>query len=78
MENFITYVLMLSRPYLLLMITLFVQWYAMIHHWSRGVACLSSIIWSGYPGHEKYMRKAVKKVLGEEKYEFFFDRVSIH
>ncbi|KAG8986944.1 hypothetical protein FRB93_005004 [Tulasnella sp. JGI-2019a] len=28
----------------------------------------------GYPGHEKYMRKAVKKVLGEEKYNYFFDK----
>ncbi|KAG8927008.1 hypothetical protein FRC02_008536 [Tulasnella sp. 418] len=29
---------------------------------------------TGYPGHEKYMRRALLKVLGEEKYEFFFDK----
>lgn len=29
----------------------------------------------GYPGHEPGMRKALKKVLGEEKYDFFFDKV---
>ncbi|KAG8726434.1 Endo-1,4-beta-xylanase 5, partial [Ceratobasidium sp. 428] len=29
---------------------------------------------TGYPGHENDMRKAVKKVLGEEKYNFFFDK----
>ncbi|KAG8894347.1 hypothetical protein FRB99_001344 [Tulasnella sp. 403] len=29
---------------------------------------------TGYPGHEKYMRRALKKVLGEEKYEFYFDK----
>jgi len=29
---------------------------------------------SGYPGHEAGMRKAMKNVLGEEKYEFFFDK----
>ncbi|KAG9104850.1 hypothetical protein FRC06_008080 [Ceratobasidium sp. 370] len=29
---------------------------------------------TGYPGHENDMRKAVKKVLGQEKYDFFFDK----
>ncbi|KAG8913346.1 hypothetical protein FRC01_004591 [Tulasnella sp. 417] len=29
---------------------------------------------SGYPGHEKFMRKALKNVLGEEKYDYFFDK----
>ncbi|KAG8885360.1 hypothetical protein FRB97_001435 [Tulasnella sp. 331] len=29
---------------------------------------------TGYPGHEHGMRKSLKKVLGEEKYDFFFDR----
>ncbi|CAE6505340.1 unnamed protein product [Rhizoctonia solani] len=29
---------------------------------------------TGYPGHETDMRKAVKKVLGQEKYDYFFDK----
>lgn len=29
---------------------------------------------TGYPGHETGMRKAVLKVIGQEKYDFFFDR----
>ncbi|KAK1921050.1 glycoside hydrolase superfamily [Papiliotrema laurentii] len=29
---------------------------------------------TGYPGHEYQMRKEMKKVLGEEKYEYFFDK----
>lgn len=29
---------------------------------------------TGYPGHESQHRTAMKKVLGPEKYEFFFDR----
>ncbi|KAF2837373.1 glycoside hydrolase family 5 protein [Patellaria atrata CBS 101060] len=29
---------------------------------------------TGYPGHESQHRRAMKKVLGEEKYEFFFDK----
>ncbi|KAF8753339.1 glycosyl hydrolase 5 (cellulase A) family [Rhizoctonia solani] len=29
---------------------------------------------TGYPGHENDMRKAVKRVLGQEKYEYFFDK----
>lgn len=29
-----------------------------------------------YPGHEYQVRAALKKTLGEEKYEFFFDKVS--
>ena len=32
---------------------------------------------TGYPGHESEMRDAMKDVLGEEKYEYFFDRVSV-
>jgi len=32
---------------------------------------------TGYPGHESEMRDALKTVLGTEKYEFFFDRVSL-
>jgi hypothetical protein len=31
---------------------------------------------TGYPGHEHEVRAALKKVLGEDKYEFFFDKVS--
>jgi hypothetical protein len=31
---------------------------------------------TGYPGHEHQVRASLKKVLGEEKYEFFFDKVS--
>ena len=31
---------------------------------------------TGYPGHEYQVRAALKKVLGEEKYEYFFDKVS--
>lgn len=30
---------------------------------------------TGYAGHEYQLRKELKKVLGEEKYEYFFDRV---
>jgi len=30
---------------------------------------------TGYPGHEFQVRAALKKVLGEEKYEYFFDKV---
>jgi hypothetical protein len=30
---------------------------------------------TGYPGHEHEVRAALKRVLGEEKYEFFFDKV---
>jgi len=29
---------------------------------------------TGYPGHEFEMRREMKKVLGEEKYEYFFDK----
>jgi hypothetical protein len=29
---------------------------------------------TGYPGHEKQHRAAMRKVLGPEKYEFFFDK----
>ncbi|KAG9073729.1 hypothetical protein FS749_014736 [Ceratobasidium sp. UAMH 11750] len=29
---------------------------------------------TGYPGHEYGMRRALKEVLGEEKYDFFFDK----
>ena len=32
---------------------------------------------TGYPGHEHQVRAALNKVLGEEKYEFFFDKVSL-
>ena len=31
---------------------------------------------TGYPGHEHEMRKALLEVLGKEKYDFFFDKVS--
>jgi hypothetical protein len=31
---------------------------------------------TGYAGHEYQVRKELKKVLGEEKYEYFFDKVS--
>ncbi len=30
---------------------------------------------TGYPGHEHEMRAAMLEVLGEEKYNFFFDKV---
>lgn len=30
---------------------------------------------TGYAGHEHQVRKELKKVLGEEKYEYFFDKV---
>ena len=30
---------------------------------------------TGYPGHEFQVRAELKKVLGEEKYEYFFDKV---
>lgn len=30
---------------------------------------------TGYPGHEYQARAALKKILGAEKYEFFFDKV---
>lgn len=29
---------------------------------------------TGYPGHESEHRAAMKKVLGQENYEFFFDK----
>ncbi|KAG8910160.1 Endo-1,4-beta-xylanase 5 [Tulasnella sp. 408] len=30
---------------------------------------------TGYPGHEHEMRRALKAALGEERYDFFFDKV---
>lgn len=30
---------------------------------------------TGFPGHEDFMRSAMKAVLGQEKYEYFFDRL---
>jgi putative aminopeptidase FrvX len=30
---------------------------------------------TGYPGHEHEVRAAMKKALGEEKYEYFYDKV---
>lgn len=30
---------------------------------------------SGFPGHEHEMRSAMLEVLGQEKYDFFFDKV---
>ncbi|GFZ47072.1 hypothetical protein JCM24511_04814 [Saitozyma sp. JCM 24511] len=33
---------------------------------------------TGYPGHEYQVRAALKKTLGEEKYEFFFDKFLEH
>lgn len=30
---------------------------------------------TGYPGHESEMRAAMLEVLGQEKYDFFFDKV---
>jgi len=32
---------------------------------------------TGYPGHEHEMRAAMLEVLGQEKYDFFFDKVLI-
>lgn len=32
---------------------------------------------TGYPGHESEMRAAMLEVLGQEKYDFFFDKVSL-
>ena len=29
---------------------------------------------TGYPGHEYQMRREMLKVLGQEKYEYFFDK----
>jgi hypothetical protein len=29
---------------------------------------------TGYPGHEFQHRQAMRQVLGDEKYEFFFDK----
>lgn len=31
---------------------------------------------TGYPGHESEMRAAMLEVLGQEKYDFFFDKVT--
>jgi hypothetical protein len=31
---------------------------------------------TGFPGHESEMRAAMLEVLGQEKYDFFFDKVS--
>lgn len=33
---------------------------------------------TGFPGHEGYMREAVLEVLGQEKYDYFFDRFLYH
>jgi hypothetical protein len=30
---------------------------------------------TGYPGHEFQVRAALKNVLGQEKYDYFFDKV---
>lgn len=30
---------------------------------------------TGYPGHEHEVRAAMKKALGEENYEYFYDKV---
>jgi len=32
---------------------------------------------TGYPGHEHEVRAALKRVLGQEKYEYFFDKVGV-
>ena len=32
---------------------------------------------TGYPGHEHQVRAELKARLGQEKYEFFFDKVSL-
>lgn len=29
---------------------------------------------TGFPGHEQEVRSALKEVLGQEKYDFFFDK----
>ncbi|KAG8882009.1 hypothetical protein FRB98_004017 [Tulasnella sp. 332] len=60
MENFITYTL----PYM---------WYGPLLFNSSVVAGRICRI-EGYPGHEPGMRKALKNVLGGEKYDFFFDK----
>lgn len=33
---------------------------------------------TGYPGHESEMRAAMLNALGEEKYSYFFDKVSFY
>jgi hypothetical protein len=33
---------------------------------------------TGFPGHEHEHRAAMLEVLGQEKYEFFFDKVKPH
>jgi hypothetical protein len=35
-------------------------------------------LYVGYPGHESGMRKALLKVLGQEKYDFFFEKVGFY
>ncbi len=32
---------------------------------------------TGYPGHEHQVRRELLKVLGKDKYEFFFDKVGV-
>lgn len=32
---------------------------------------------TGFPGHEHEHRAAMLEVLGQDKYEFFFDKVSL-
>ena len=32
---------------------------------------------TGYTGHEHQLREKLSEVLGEEKYEYFFDKVSL-
>lgn len=38
-------------------------------------ALLMKTLSKGYPGHEHEMRRALKAALGEERYDFFFDKV---
>jgi len=39
------------------------------------MACSMENFITGYPGHEHEMRAAMLEVLGQEKYDFFFDKV---
>lgn len=41
----------------------------------RACPCRHLQFITGYPAHEYQMRAAVKEVLGQEKYEYFFDKV---
>jgi hypothetical protein len=54
-------------------------WMKLVTPWSSGVHIADQIssmenFITGYPGHESQHRAAMLKVLGKERYDFFFDK----